>query len=237
MQKSLFILSFISVAIISLSSCNIFCEKGTGNTTSELREVLEFDEIDINGQATVFIEQGPKVKVEVQIDSNLLEFVKTKVSGMELKIYDDKCFEEVSKYEIHITVPKLTKLYVDGSVSIESGSPIKSNNLYIKTKGSGNINIGVDTDDLEIVTKGSGNMKISGRTSDLEIDLDGSGSIDAFGLIAKKVDADVEGAGVCNINASEKFYGNVGGSGKIYYKGNPKKVKTDVSGSGSIKAK
>ena len=184
MQKSSLLLSFISLAIISLSSCNIFCEKGTGNTTSEIREVLEFDEIDIDGQATVFLEQGKKAKVEIQIDSNLLEFVKTKVSGMELKIYDDKCFEEVTKYEIHITVPNLTKIYIDGSVSLESESPIKSDKLYIKTKGSGDIKIGVDTDDLEIVTKGSGNLKLFGRTADLEIDLDGSGSIDAFRLIA-----------------------------------------------------
>ncbi len=237
MRKLLFILSFIGLIIITLTSCNIFCEKGTGNTTSELREVLEFDEIDINGQANVFLEQGTKAKVEIQIDSNLLAFVKTEVSGMELKIYDDKCFEEVTKYEIHITVPNLTKLYVNGSVSIESESPIKSDNLYIKTKGSGDIQLGVDTEDLEIVTKGSGNLKLFGRTTDCEIDLDGSGSVDAFGLIAKSVDADVDGAGVCKINASEKFYGNVGGSGKIYYKGNPKKVQTDVSGSGSIKAK
>jgi len=156
---------------------------------------------------------------------------------MKLKIYDDKCLEEITKYEIHITIPNLTSLYVDGSVSVRSESLIKSDNLYVKTKGSGDIHIGVDVEDLETVTKGSGNMKLFGRAIDFEIDLDGAGSIDAYGLLAKTVDAQVDGAGTCKINVSEKFYGDVGGSGKIFYKGNPKKVKTDVSGSGSIKAK
>ncbi len=237
MRKQFLILSFIGVIVTVLTSCNMFCEKGSGNPTSEVREVLEFDEIDINGQASVFLEQGIEAKVEVEIDSNLLEFVKTKVSGMKLKIYDDKCLEEVTKYEIHITVPTLSSLYVDGSVSITSESLIKSDNLFIKTLGSGDVHLGVDTEDLETVTKGSGNLKLFGQTVNFEIDLDGAGSIDAFGLLSKTVDADVDGAGTCKINVSEKFYGDVGGSGKIYYKGNPKKVKTDVSGSGSIKAK
>ncbi|MEN8120573.1 MAG: head GIN domain-containing protein [Bacteroidota bacterium] len=237
MRKLLFLLSFIGLTATVLSSCNIFCEKGNGSPVSVVRDVMEFDEIDIDGQAVVFLEQGSEAKVEVEIDSNLLEFVKTEVSGMKLKIYDDKCLEEVTKYEIHITVPNLSELYVDGSVSIKSESLIKSDNLYIKTKGSGDIHLGVDSEDLETVTKGSGNLKLFGRTSNFEIDLDGAGSIDAYGLLAKTVDANVDGAGTCKINASEKFYGDVGGSGKIYYKGNPKKVKTDVSGSGSIKAK
>lgn len=237
MQKSFFILSFISFTITVLTSCNIFCEKGTGKPTSELREVMEFDEIDIDGQAQVFLEQGNEAKIEVEIDSNLLEYVITEVSGMKLKIYEDKCLEEVTIYEIHITIPNLSKLYVDGSVSVKSESLIKSDNLFIKTKGSGDIHLGVDTEDLETVTKGSGNLKLFGRTINFEIDLDGAGSVDAFGLLAKTVDANVDGAGTCKINVSEKFYGDVDGSGKIYYKGNPKKVQTYVSGSGSIKAK
>ncbi len=237
MQKLFFILSLVGLLVTALSSCNMFCEKGTGNPTSVVRELMEFDEIDIDGQAQVFLEQGTELKVEVETDSNLLEFVKTEVSGMKLKIYDDKCLEELTIYEIRITVPNLSSLYVDGSASVISQGLIKSDNLYIKVKGTGDIELGVDTEDLETITKGSGNLKLTGRTVDFEIDLDGAGSIDAFGLLAKTVDADVEGAGTCKINATEKFYGNVGGSGKIFYKGNPKKVKTDVSGSGSIKAK
>ena len=237
MRKSFFYLLFIPLTITFLNSCNIFCEKGTGKPYVAVREVMEFDEIDIDGQATVFLEQGKEVKVEVEIDSNLLEFVKTEVSGMKLKIYDDKCLEEITKYEIHITMPNLSSLYVDGSVSIKSESLIKTDNLFIKTNGSGDIHFGVDTEDLETVTKGSGNLKLFGRAVNFEIDLDGAGSVDAFGLMAKKVDAEVDGAGTCKINVSEKFFGDVGGSGKIYYKGNPKKVKTNVSGSGSIKAK
>ncbi len=225
------------LVLLSLNSCNIFCEKGSGNPITEERTVIEFDEIDLDGSANVFLEQGAKPKLSVVVDSNLQQYVITKVSGMRLEVYEDKCLKEFSRYEVHITTPSLTKVYVDGSVKLNSENMIKTDNLYIKVKGSGDVNLGVDAEDLETVAKGSGNIRLSGRASDFDITLDGAGSIDAFSLLAKNVDADVDGAGTCKINVSEKLKGDVGGSGKIYYKGNPKKVQTDVSGSGSIKAK
>ena len=237
MKKVYFSISFIALIIFGLSSCNIFCEKGSGNPVSEEIPLQEFDEIEIDGSANVFIEQGKNAKLTVVIDSNLQQFVLAKISGMTLKIKEDKCLKEVSRYEIHITTPSLRKLYVSGSVNVRGDKIIKTDRLYIKAKGSGDVSLGVDTDDLEAVAKSSGNIHLFGRAADFEINLDGAGSVDAFSLIAKSVDADVDGAGTCKINVSEKFKGNVGGSGKIYYKGNPKKVQTDVSGSGSIQAK
>jgi hypothetical protein len=237
MKNIYFSLTIFSILLIGFSSCNLFCEKGSGNPISEERSVIEFDEIELDGSASVFLEQAAKTNVTVVIDSNLQQFVITKVSGMRLEVYEDKCLKEFTRYEVHITTPSLTKLYVSGSVKVKGDKIIKTDNLYIKVKSSGDVSLGVDTEDLETVAKGSGNIQLFGRAADFEISLDGAGAIDAFALIAKNVDADVDGAGTCKINVSEKFKGDVGGSGKIYYKGNPKKVQTDVSGSGSIKAK
>jgi hypothetical protein len=143
----------------------------------------------------------------------------------------------IIEYEIYITTVNLSRLEVDGSVEVKGENTIKSEKLHIKTISSGEINLNLDVDDLETVTKGSGEVKLAGRAMQLEIELAGAGSLDAFRLQAKEADADVNGAGTCKINVSEEFYGDVSGSGKLYYKGNPKKVKTDVSGSGTIQAK
>jgi len=237
MQKITFFLVYAALITTVLSSCNMFCEKGTGNPTTEIRNVLEFDEIDIYGQAIVFIEQGDKAKVEIEIDSNLLEFVQTKVSGMKLKIYDNKCFEDVSKYEIHIRIPNLTSLYVGGAADVKTEGIFTTDNLYIKVKDAANVRFDVETEDLETVTKDSGKLNLYGKSIDFELDVDDSGLVDAFSLISKNVDADIRDAGVCKVNVSGKFKGDVRDNGKIFYKGNPKKVKTNASDSGSIEAK
>ena len=236
-MNKLFLSTLIIFSVFYLNSCNLFCEKGSGEVENETRELAEFDEIDIDGQAKIILKQATSSYVKVVIDSNLLPFIITEVSGMKLKIYEDKCLEEITKYKIYIYTPNITKLYVDGSVELKSSGKIKTEKLFIKTKGSGEIKLSLDVDELETVTKGSGNLDLTGTADDFEIDLDGAGSIEAFSLISKNVDAEVSGAGTCKINVSNKFDGEVSGSGKIYYKGNPKKASTDVSGSGSIKAK
>jgi hypothetical protein len=238
MRTSLIITALLAIStILFTNSCSMFCKKGNGEIITETRKLNEFDEIEIDGQATVFLQQGTKPSVAVKIDSNLVEFVKTEVSGMKLKIKETKCIEEITEYEIYITTVNLSRLEVDGSVEVKGENTIKSEKLHIKTISSGEINLNLDVDDLETVTKGSGEVKLAGRAMQLEIELAGAGSLDAFRLQAKEADADVNGAGTCKINVSEEFYGDVSGSGKLYYKGNPKKVKTDVSGSGTIQAK
>jgi hypothetical protein len=88
----------------------MFCKKGNGEIITETRKLNEFDEIEIDGQATVFLQQGTKPSVAVKNDSNLVEFVKTEVSGMKLKIKETKCIEEITEYEIYITTVNLSRL-------------------------------------------------------------------------------------------------------------------------------
>ena len=236
MKKILFALLIVS-SIFTINSCNLFCEKGGGDVTKEIRELAEFNEIKIDGQAKVFLKQDSETSVKVVIDSNLLAYIITEVSGEKLKIYEDKCLEEITRYKIYISTPNITKLYVDGAIQLKGEGKIETEKLYIKTEGSGDIKLKLDVDELETDTKGSGNLNLKGTANEFNIELKGAGSIEAFGLTSKKVGAEVSGAGTCEIDVRDKFDGEVSGSGKIYYKGNPKKVSTDVSGSGSIKAK
>ncbi|MBN1251836.1 MAG: DUF2807 domain-containing protein [Bacteroidales bacterium] len=236
-MKNILFSSILALLVFTSNSCNLFCEKGKGEVEIETRELTEFDEIDIDGQAKVFINQSNTSYVKVEIDSNLLPFIITEISGMKLKIYEKRCLEEITEFKIYIYTPNITKIYVDGSTELRSVGQIKSENIYLKAKGAGNIKLSLDVDELETLAKGSGNIELKGTANKFEINLDGAGSIGAFDLNAKFVDAEVAGAGTCKISVSDKLDGEVSQSGKIYYKGNPKKVSTNVSGSGSIKAK
>jgi hypothetical protein len=91
MKKKNIILSVIILVLISVNSCTCFCKKGSGNVITKKIELTEFDAINIDGQAQVFISQGNSPSVEISIDSNLYEYVKAEVSGKKLKIFEDKC--------------------------------------------------------------------------------------------------------------------------------------------------
>jgi hypothetical protein len=71
----------------------------------------------------------------------------------------------------------------------------------------------------------------------LRAELSGAGNIDARELKAKEVRVSVSGAASADVYAKEYLDASVSGVGSIDYYGNPAKVKTDVSGVGSISRK
>jgi hypothetical protein len=237
MKSQRLILLAALFVVLSFNSCSWFCKKGEGNVISKSVQVTDFDEIKIEGQATVFIEQATTPTVKIMIDSNLYQYLDVEVSGMKLKIKERRCMENLTDYKVYITTNRLVELLVDGSVKVTGESTFKSEKIKLLSKSSGEIKLNLDVDELDIHAEGSGMLKLYGRVLDMDINLKGAASLDAFGLQAKNVDAEIDGAGTCKIEVSEKFNAEVGGSGKLYYKGNPKKVNTNVTGSGTIQAK
>lgn len=223
--------------MIIAQSCSMLCEKGRGEIITETRTVSEFDELDIEGQAEVFLMQGLEQSIKISIDSNLMEYVKTDVSGSKLKIYEDKCLEEISEFKIFIAAKNLSKLTINGSIKLAGDSIFRTNKLIIKSENSGAVNLNLDVEDLDVDTKGSGLLKIKGRAANFDIDMEGAGSIEAFGFPSKNVNVDITDAGTCEISVSENLTGEVSGSGKLFYKGNPKKVNTNNTGTGIIQTK
>jgi hypothetical protein len=237
MKNTNILLAVIMLLLISVNSCTCFCKKGEGNVITKKIQLSEFSEIDIEGQAQVYIEQGISPSIEILIDSNLYQYIKAEVSGKKLKIFENKCIESISDYKVKIIANRFSELDVDGSVKVKSDSLIKFDKLVIQNNGTGDIQLNIDANNLEVETGGSGSLKLIGRALNMDVNIYGAGSLDAYGLQAKEADVKVKDAGSSKIFVSEKFTGDVSGSGNIIYKGNPKKVNTNITGSGTIQSK
>ncbi len=219
-----------------ISSCSAFCEKGEGGVTTRNLELSDFDKIEISGKAKVFIEQSQNTSVSCKIDSNLVDLIKFEVSGSTLEISETKCISKVTAYEIHISTPNLYYLNLDESVALVGTNILMSEKIYIKTAGSSSADLKMNIDEIEIDTRGKSVVKISGRSVEIDIDAEDASKIDASSLQTKKADVDISQSAVCELNVSEKIKGEVNGSGKLFYKGNPKKVKTNVHDAGMVRA-
>jgi hypothetical protein len=235
-MKNSTIFPVVLVLFITIFFWSCFCKKGEGKIKTETRNITDFNELVLDGQAQIYIRQDTFISLKVVTDSNLVENIKTEVSGEKLKIYDSRCLKNVTEYKIYLTFKEISVIKIEGAVKLKCDSAIKSENLYISDKSAGEVDLRLDTDNLEVETGGSGLLKLSGRALDFDLDVDEAGSVDAYTLQAKNVDANIYGAGSCKINVSEKLNGNIEGSGKIIYKGNPKKVNADISGTGKMVA-
>jgi len=63
----------------------------------------------------------------------------------------------------------------------------------------------------------------------------GSGKVLAAELEANRCDIRISGSGDVEINVKNEIEANISGSGTVSYKGNPAKVNSHASGSGSVK--
>ena len=215
MSKAVLILFLSGLTI--LSSCTdddnsrIF---GSGNPTSELRDVASFTKVSSEGVFEVNIVQGETQSVEVTADDNVMRQVKTKVTNNELRLYlDGDRFNDISVIA-NITVPQLNGL----------------NNSGIGNINAQNINV---AGNMDIVNSGTAKITISGRAESLTVFNEGSGSFRGFDFMVNDATANNSGSGSIELFCNENLDATISGSGIIYFKGNPK-VNVSISGSGQV---
>lgn len=110
---------------------------------------------------------------------------------------------EVSRCEVHVSLPDLPSL---------------------KIKGSGNAELdGLDQGTLSIKVSGSSNVRVSGTVQKFDASISGSGNFDARRLTAKSGDLSVSGSGNIAAHFSSEVVAEVSGSGNIKIEGNPAK--------------
>lgn len=189
--------------------------KGSGNTTTEKRNVAGFDSVEVSGVFQVEIVAGKDFSVEVQADDNIAPLVTTEVQGSTLHIGLEKKVNMHNDLVIRISAPDIKK---------------------VESSGVSKINVsGIKNDAFAIDSSGASKITVSGETAKFKVDLSGAGKVDAENL--KAVDADVDASGACNVslNVSGSLKTDASGASHITYTGDPKTVDNHQSGVGSVK--
>ena len=80
-------------------------EKGSGTEGSEARELPPFSAVEVSGQADAVVRIGEPRKVTVRGDDNLLEQVKTEVSGDTLEVSQDEDIDPDLGITVEVRIP------------------------------------------------------------------------------------------------------------------------------------
>ncbi len=189
--------------------------KGSGQLTTEQREVAPFTRIESNVSADIEVVIGKPQRVDLTFDDNLLEFISTKVEGKTLVIESEHSFSSLEGCQLKIVVPQLDAAVIGGS---------------------GNITVeGLDANRFAVEINGSGGVSASGKASELSIEVNGSGNVEAQELTASEASVEINGSGNVGVMARDYLTATINGSGDITYTGNPGQVSKSVAGSGRIR--
>jgi hypothetical protein len=210
--------------------------KGNGNLITVTRTTSDYDGISAGGSFDVVLVKGKEGKITIEGEENIIPFIETEVVGNTLKIKYKKNtnIRTTKRMTVTVTFMDIESVGLGGSGNITSNAIIKSNDLKISLGGSGNISLKVDAANLNASIGGSGNINLQGNTNELNCAIAGSGSVKAYQLETDELSASVAGSGSIKITVKSKINAKLVGSGSVYYKGNPKNVKSKSVGSGSI---
>lgn len=210
--------------------------KGNGDVTTESRDLNGFDGVTACCNINVELRQGA-FAVKVEAESNLLEYIRTEVSGdrLEIGFKRNTNISAREKITVYVTLPDLE--YVGGSSSSEitcNGS-FKGNDLQVDVSSGAYIELAFSGDRLYTDASSGGKIMVSGSAGRIKANASSGARIDAGDFTAKIADAGASsGAGIV-VNASDELEADASSGGSIRYKGSPANVDSDTSSGGSVR--
>lgn len=223
-MKNLSLVIFISVFAVNLifsSGCggisNLSVVQGSGIAKSETRNVRNFDKIEANGAVNLEINAQKDFSFSIEADDNLLQNIKTEVSDNTLKIYSEGEISPKTPINVKISLPEIVGLDVNGA--------------------SNAILSGATSDLIVLKANGASKIKIDGQVIKLKADASGASTIEAENMKAEDVDINANGASSASVLATEELHMDASGASKIFYVGEPKRIKQNASGASSISKK
>lgn len=204
--------------------------------------VKDFCGIDLFSGIDVCYTQSDKSGVEVYAPENIIDCLDIAVRGNRLSI---SFKEDIAVYfnDINIAVfsESLNDINVVGSGSFEFKNGLKSDNMNIRTVGSGLVTgNGIRCDNgLKVDLRGSGNVSLGDVNAErLDIESRGSGNLKINEVLVASTDMEIAGSGsvVVNRMQSADLKVELVGSGNLLVDGQAQNADFSVRGSGDIKA-
>ena len=236
-MKRVIALVFLALLLINCSKDQVVV--GSSNIISLEKQLSAYDRIEVLGSYDVIFTDGEVGKIKIKAPDNILPLIQTEVSDGLLRIDTGKSRYRV-KEPIIIYVPvdsRLKQVVIKGSADIYTEKSLETKALEVDVYGSGDVRLQVDVSSLALKIDGSGDIRVGGKTDNLSININGSGDVEVPNLKAEKAIININGSGDVSAYVTENVDISIAGSGDVTIKGNPKKVKRIINGSGRVNVK
>jgi hypothetical protein len=235
MNKLAIILSSITLAGIVSAACVFTTISGNGKTATEQREVGEYHAIDVGSGFDVVLYQDGKHELLVEADSNLIEYIVTKVNDGVLHISLKKHITTSNKLIVHAHFNNLDQLSVSGGADITGTGMLKSENFALDASGGADVNLQIDIDKLNINASGGSDVNFAGTSNIININASGGSDLNLFELSVDEANVEASGGSDVKIYVLNKLHVEASGAADVIFKGKPAEIIIDKSGAADVK--
>lgn len=222
----------------------LLCTPFVNAADSEIRDLKDFDSIEVGGGVDLIIRQGNEFSVEVIAEEGDLDEVITEIRGD--KLYIRREWPEdgwrgwnrrswTDNYSANITLPTLESLDAGGGSDVETSGTFSGDRMTIRASGGTNLNLDVAVDTLRVNSSGGSDVELSGTANRLRAESSGGSDLDASDLTAKEADVSSSGGSDARVSVTDSITADASGGSDIYYSGEPQFKDIDTSGSGDVR--
>lgn len=240
-MKNLYCL-FAAAILISFLSCK------SGSDASKHEEVItksfaikDFSSLNLKMVGNVEVEQSDSYSITATGPANIVNRLELSNMNQELVVDmdEDNIFSfKDEKLSIKIAAPQLNAITLSGVGNLNLIKKFNLPKLTITNEGVGKVTVeDLTVQDFRLNATGVGPVKIKGTAARAEFISDGVGAIDAAAFQTKVSVVQSGGVGAISVFASDSLSVAASGTGNVQFYGNPKAIKSDISGVGKLKNK
>lgn len=214
---------------------------GSGQRTSESRQVGVFDAIALSGDLRLVVRQAASAAVQVQADDNLLDLIETQVQPRNgvptliVRLRPGAHLRRPGEMVVLVDTPGLGALAAAGRAEVEV-SGLKAAAFKLSLAGAGDAVLrAVEIQSLDLQLAGSSDLTAQGRAERVQLSIAGSADADLQELDAADMTVRIAGSGDADVAASRSLKVRIAGSGDLRYRGEPAELRTSIVGSGSVR--
>lgn len=225
----------ILVLPILWSACKTKCVEDSGLRKERVEKLKAFNEIEIKGPIKLVLKQDSSYTLKVAADSNVVDLVERKVSGAKLKLHLNKeAYCGKDSILVYAGIAELKSLKMDALSDVASTGRLNLQDLSLTLNGATALNLDLNAGKVTTSVNGTAKVHLSGQAGTHQFKAQGAVDLDAFDFIVGIYNLDINGVGKAKINVLNDLKIKTSGAAEIQYKGNPKNIKQDKSGTGNV---
>ena len=217
--------------------------RGSGKIETEKRRVKGITGVELATLGHLYIELGTKEELIIEAEDNLLQYLKTNVSGGMLKITKQRRINLKPKKPVryYLTVKKLNKIVISSAGDVEAPD-LKADRFVIKSSSAGDLEMGdLDANRLDIDLSSAGDVTMGDiKAEKVEVSVTSAGDLEMEDLEVNSLDVHMSSAGNVSIWKlfAETFELVISSAGSMSIRGGEvDEQEISLSSIGSYKAK
>ncbi len=210
----------------------------SAQTIREERKVSTYDAISVSTGIDVYIRQGDRQQVTVEVDEDDIDDLMTEVRSGELKIY----FEGNSSFwnwkdrdaTVYVTVTDIKSIKSSSGSDVTGETIIVSDYLELESSSGADLKLQVRAKTLRAESSSGSDMELSGEADSFEGRSSSGSDLDARDLVARKAKVRASSGSDLAITVTEDIEADASSGSDISYSGRPQYVNIDESSGGDV---